>query len=803
MGDILCEPCLEEEPMVASNRCHVCEDEECLDRQKYGLNCQALVKACERQARKDGPDQQEAFKTIKRTGGATLKLCCLQFKAKCEAFAISNAGAGKYCTFDWVGFAQEHCVETSTSTETVLQWMTHGEYTHFIKVRDTLTDFQAEQRWHQELATLPAGRKNADGTEILVRKERLVRFTNKKAQIDRITARTKDKKNPKPEDFVEMMGFMADSGGSHRGFSDQASLAALHLGDGVGEMVGGGAFAKVQGPNTGARGFVTPEDLQRREQEREQRRQDAQAKRDNKPFEVSAALSTLKPLLQKALADSAKKTGELVSSWNALESLIDKNEDMKNSMPDALQTMKLRMRLLLAMSGNSKTLEEHQKVLNTFKESSDVKTAQASFGEPYGEMAKVMCWKELEHRCSTFQLTGWQQSRDQKKELLGLIKDHNAVIAHVHKHFLRCRNLKNLYEKNIEKEAAKLQKEAEKAQQLSAVRSNAQSTVDAAAAVSQAARAKVKFQVFDTVHADPSLVTAGKVIGAVDEAPTDEPCIWKGAGKLQAEQNTLIQTSAAKFEKSAVKQNGRGSENLSDKEQRVLPPCPMRHCADKLYNQLSGFDRQYLCQPWIFHSLPDMEHVGPEFLGLGSVKWVATGSRKVIAAEFDGLFKFCESISPAGASISLTKACDILAGADKKVLAAMTKVCKVRYMEQSAGQVVKIPWGWVAAEVVTNNERCSGLRWVAAEETITESFQQIAMALTPSSSADIRANSTAAFLSKILIAFDTVQSGPALKLEKTKMEALQACAVPLGQLKRKVEKASPGLDLKRVKTQPS
>ena len=148
MGEILCEPCLEEEPMVASNRCHVCEDEECLDRQKYGLNCQALVKACERQARKDGPDQQEAFKTIKRTGGATLKLCCLQFKAKCEAFAISNAGAGKYCTFDWVGFAQEHCVETSTSTETVLQWMTHGEYTHFIKVRDTLTDFQAEQRWH-------------------------------------------------------------------------------------------------------------------------------------------------------------------------------------------------------------------------------------------------------------------------------------------------------------------------------------------------------------------------------------------------------------------------------------------------------------------------------------------------------------------------------------------------------------------------------------------------------------------------------------------------------------------------------
>ena len=87
-----------------------------------------------------------------------------------------------------------------------------------------------------------------------------------------------------------------------------------------------------------------------------------------------------------------------------------------------------------------------------------------------------------------------------------MIKDHNAVIAHVQKHYGRCKNLKAQYEKSVEKEATKLREEVEKSQQLSAVRSNAQSTVDSAAAVAQAARTKVKFQVFDTVHADPSLV---------------------------------------------------------------------------------------------------------------------------------------------------------------------------------------------------------------------------------------------------------------------------------------------------------
>ena len=158
-----------------------------------------------------------------------------------------------------------------------------------------------------------------------------------------------------------------------------------------------------------------PKIFKPREKEREERRKVAVEKRDNKPFEVSAAMSTLKPLLQEALADSAKKSDALVASWNVLQGQIESNQEMKSSMPDALETMKLRMRLLVAIGGNTMALEEHKQQLENLKGEADVVSAHSSYGEPYADMAKVICWKELEKECSTFQLTGWQQSRDERK----------------------------------------------------------------------------------------------------------------------------------------------------------------------------------------------------------------------------------------------------------------------------------------------------------------------------------------------------------------------------------------------------
>ena len=133
-----------------------------------------MTRCAERAAKKTGVQHLVAFRKLKKTGGDSLKQMCLEFDASCKA--CGNARAKQ--PFDFVGFEKKVVAGTVTYTGTTMKWFTLGEYSDYLQIKERVTKLQADARFVELVQTLPPGRRNRDGTEILMPDKRTATFRN-------------------------------------------------------------------------------------------------------------------------------------------------------------------------------------------------------------------------------------------------------------------------------------------------------------------------------------------------------------------------------------------------------------------------------------------------------------------------------------------------------------------------------------------------------------------------------------------------------------------------------------------------
>ena len=109
----------------------------------------------------------ESRSAIKSHIWANLNNHCLDVNAKCNAMYVGSMGRSKCVPFDLWCCSQDHCVDTTTITDPNVKMSLIGEHTHFIDVKECLTDFRAEQVWHQQPNSLSARGDTLDVLNIL------------------------------------------------------------------------------------------------------------------------------------------------------------------------------------------------------------------------------------------------------------------------------------------------------------------------------------------------------------------------------------------------------------------------------------------------------------------------------------------------------------------------------------------------------------------------------------------------------------------------------------------------------------
>ena len=122
----------------------------------------------------------------------------------------------------------------------------------------------------------------------------------------------------------------------------------------------------------------------------------------------------------------------------------------------------------------------------------------------------------------------------------------------------------------------------------------------------------------------------------------------------------------------------------------------------------------------------------------------------------------------------MQKVIDIFAEADEKIVAAFIKA-KVPLIQGviPEGKGLFVPWGWVTAEKNDNNADSAGWRWTLVGDSGSENFDKLCSFSVPQDPTSLKANSTAALLSKIVDAInnDGVPTSSPLALKSTKASA--------------------------------
>ena len=163
--------CKEAAPAAASSvlgaailMCLICGQNPRANNQIYcNVPCAADVKAGQRDAKSQGKASFDAWKKIRRQGGAPFAEAVQVYKSKCAGF-----GRGfRRPSFAWVRYWMAIQFASRVQTGTKSLWLTRGAYIAQKKVDEEVTEQQAAMMWAQELEILPKARISQDRKKYL------------------------------------------------------------------------------------------------------------------------------------------------------------------------------------------------------------------------------------------------------------------------------------------------------------------------------------------------------------------------------------------------------------------------------------------------------------------------------------------------------------------------------------------------------------------------------------------------------------------------------------------------------------
>ena len=145
-----------------------------------------------------------------------------------------------------------------------------------------------------------------------------------------------------------------------------------------------------------------------------------------------------------------------------------------------------------------------------------------------------------------------------------------------------------------------------------------------------------------------------------------------------------------------------------------VPACPIVVENTKIMNGLNATDQGYLKCPWTFALKAACTSAGPEYPAATSVKSQHQGSRTLVVADFEQLWKFAKSSCRQGAVITVKRIVDLLSLADKEMIEAMLKAgVTIWHGVVPEKATASVPWGKLVVERAENTADVLGFRWIS------------------------------------------------------------------------------------------
>ena len=680
--------------------CDICQDEPKKNNQRYGLRCQLKVRKAQKRSKTQGKQAEAAFKQEMKRGGTKFRDVVLACNVQQEKFSRGEA----HEPFDFLQYTSALRLSSKVSKTQEMEWMTQGEFVVFWKVKYETSDEVARQMWHRQLTELPASRMNSDKTEILYPRRRLVVAENARSREELITAGQKAKKTPSAEEWDRQLGNM---GTGHEAFDDASWQSALGLGKDALDCLPRGQFASAATATNNL--LPTQQDLQRQEEAKQQKKDEAEAKKLDRPFDSLGQTSNYKPQLLDKLKALERKIIDTIEKTNETVTDVQKDAGLRELMQEALNTLLLRRDMLVAIGQSQLHWQE-------FKASKAVVTAPDK--EPIDDIGKYTCLADLSATCNSATLTGWQQSVDKKNEITNLFKQFNTLIAHVSSQAARITALLKARARREEKEKENADKRA--VQLASRAMQAFSATQRQQAAQPKALVATRQCKIFESIEALDE-EQKKKLHNVVTSAAINDgfPGVMLNGAQLKTPQflnftlvcgdDTDFKSFLNKFKSSRLYDpktaSGRGSEMILGDCCSRCPACPVKTPCDAISLNLTGADKQYIDTCWHWATHKDAKSGGPEFSSLHSVKFQKHGQRSVVAAPFGALANFAKGTVGSGGTLTLQKVIDVLAESDEQMLEAMLKAGVPLHTATIAeGKGLFMPWGWISCE--QTRQRC-------------------------------------------------------------------------------------------------
>ena len=440
--------------------CLVCEERPRLERTVSCTVCAPDVRACRADAKKQasstGGQQFEIFKKALKFPP--------QFRALIHDYQSRCAGHGRGRArppFDWLRYAQHHVFEQGSERGNFNIWMTKAKWKSHIREWEgmEITDHTLNQRWHEELSTLPEGRVSSDRTMLHwpLYPGGYDKGFNRKSQQEVLSMGHKDKRNPTTVDFALRSTWL---GHDLQSLGDQAYSKALEYGPGVTDTYGAGQFSKKSGmPDVAFDGAAMQEEATRSAAERKEEKWQAMAAA--KPFDGSSQTMLLKP----SMVESCKKAKALAMD------VLDKSAEAHRAatadtvlagiIKEGIDSLALRRFVLEALLGSTSTPDETVQDARARWQVclDDAKVKKAPKGEPCSNLSTLITFTEVKHTLENFKLTSWEQMREEKERLTSTLKQFTDYVKLVSAQAGRISSLVKQEQRKREKEAEKRSKE--------------------------------------------------------------------------------------------------------------------------------------------------------------------------------------------------------------------------------------------------------------------------------------------------------------------------------------------------------
>ena len=408
--DILCEPCDEEGDDLDPLMCVVCGQFKQMKNQVYCSEvCAKDVRACERDAKRQGTESAKCFKSLKTRGGPAFANMINYYKAKC----ISAGRGYKRPAFDHVSYHIAFTNATRVRRGQKHVWVDNETWKNIKKNRNGWTDQRAEQEWILELERLPPEKVRNEKTEVLFLMEDFIITEEMNEQSESMTLGLKPVKNPSQGAIDEMASYMGE---------DHKSFAELGRAMGLGDLLRNasrGQFQKSSAPN---------QDVQMAAQKAE-----AEAKAKAKPvakrrkvFDAGGVRTKLEPEFEKW--GTALETRIVKTIKDAEHTITEvKTLDLATKFAAAVSTLQTRLDYLKAAT---KTEAGGADEWTTFLESK-TEEIRARPTEPIAEVAKIPALKTVTQGLANFTISAEEDVKTERVRLKELCAQLGSLVTRV------------------------------------------------------------------------------------------------------------------------------------------------------------------------------------------------------------------------------------------------------------------------------------------------------------------------------------------------------------------------------------